>query len=136
MAIIKSYKELVVWQKGMKLVKEVFLLTEKFPKSEVFGITSQMKRSAISIPSNIAEAFGRRSFKSSVQFYSFAYGSALELETQLIISKELSMAKETVFKPSEDLLLEVSKMLNVMIGRMKKLTKEDTSKLVTNLTSI
>ena len=122
---IKSYKELIVWQKGMKLVKEIFILTENFPKSEIFGITSQMRRAAVSIPSNIAEAFGRRSFKSSVQFYSFAYGSALELETQLIISKELTMAKETFFKPSESLLLEVSKMLNVMIGKMKKLTKED-----------
>ncbi len=133
---IKSHKELIVWQKGMKLVKEIFILTENFPKSEIFGITSQMRRSAISIPSNIAEAFGRRSFKSSIQFYSFAYGSALELETQLIISKELIMAKETLFEPSENLLLEVSKMLNVMIGKMKKLTKEDTSNLVTNLTSI
>ena len=125
MAIIKSYKELIVWQKGMRLVKEIFLLTENFPKSEVFGITSQMRRAAVSIPSNIAEAFGRRSFKSSVQFYSFAYGSALELETQLVISKELLMTKEALFKPSENLLLEVSKMLNVMIGKMKKLTKED-----------
>lgn len=98
MGAIKSYKELIVWQKSIELVKEVFLLTDGFPKSEIYGIISQMRRAAISIPSNIAEGFGRRSIKSSGQFYSIAYGSALELETQMIIARELKLAKEIDLK--------------------------------------
>ena len=119
MGIIKSYKDLIVWQKSIQLVKEIFILTEKVPKSELYGIVSQMRRAAISIPSNIAEAFGRRSINSSGQFYSIAYGSALELETQLIISKELKMTEKSFFESSEFLLLEVCKMLNSMTGRIK-----------------
>lgn len=121
MGYIKSYKELFVWQKSIKLVKEIFLLTKRFPQSELYGIIAQMRRSAISIPSNIAEGYGRRSTKSYTQFYAIAYGSALELETQLIIAKELGMADEKFFTNSEELLLEVSKMLNVMITKMKDL---------------
>lgn len=120
MGVIKSYKELIVWQKSILLVKEVFILTDKFPSSEKFGIVSQMRRCAVSIPSNIAEGFGRRSIKGSSQFYSIAYGSSLELETQLIIAKELKLAKDILFAPSENLLLEVCKMLNSMTGRLKQ----------------
>lgn len=119
MGIIKSYKDLIVWQKSIWLVKEVFLLTDKFPLSEKYGITSQMRRCAVSIPSNIAEGFGRRSVKYSGQFYSIAYGSALELETQLLISKELKMANQSLFINSEALLLEVCKMLNTITGKLK-----------------
>ncbi|MEK7573676.1 MAG: four helix bundle protein [Patescibacteria group bacterium] len=119
MASIKSYKDLIVWQESMILVKEVFALTARFPKSELYGIISQIRRSAISIPSNIAEAFGRRSVRSTAQFYSIALGSALELETQLLISRDLKMADLQYFKPSDDLLLEVCKMLNSMTGKLK-----------------
>lgn len=122
MANIKSYKDLIVWQKAMTLVREVFTLTAKFPSSELYGIISQIRRSAISIPSNIAEAFGRRSLKSSAQFYSIALGSALELETQLLIARDLKMTDLRYFKPSEDLLLEVCKMLNSMTGKLKLAT--------------
>jgi len=121
MGVIKSYKDLIVWQKSILLVKEIFILTDKFPSSEKFGITSQSRRSAVSIPSNIAEGFGRRSIRGSSQFYSIAFGSALELETQLIISKDLKLAPKELFKNSEDLLLEVCKMLNTMTGRIKEL---------------
>ena len=122
MGIIKSYKELIVWQKSIKLVKEIFLLTEKFPKSELYGITSQMRRSAVAIPSNITEGFGRNSLGYSIQFYSIAYGSALELETQLLISRELKLEKESSFNHCENLLEEVCKMLNVMTSKMKRLS--------------
>lgn len=132
MGLIHSYKDLVVWQKGLRLTKEVFILTSKFPQSELYGLTSQMRGAAVAIPSNIAEGFGRRSVNYSIQFYSIAFGSALELETQLIISKELSMARREYFKSSEDLLTEVSKMLNVMIAKMKDSRKED-SQLVSNI---
>jgi four helix bundle protein len=125
MAIVKTYKELTVWERSMELVKEIYLLTAEFPNTEIYGIISQMRRAAVTIPSNIAEGFGRRSFKASIQFYSIAYASALELETQLIISKDLKMENDDAFEKSLSLLLEVSKMLNVMISKMKKLVKED-----------
>ncbi len=105
----------------MLLVKEIFFLTNLFPKAELYGIVSQMRRATIGIPSNIAEGYGRKSTKSYTQFYAIAYGSALELETQLIIAKELNMATKESFKKSEELLLEVIKMLNSMITKMKQL---------------
>ena len=122
MGIIKSHKDLIVWQKSITLVKEIFVLTDKFPQSEKFGIVSQMRRCAVSIPSNIAEAFGRRSIKGSSQFYSIAFGSALELETQLIISKELGFTQEKFFIQSENLLLEILKMLNKLTENFKNLS--------------
>jgi four helix bundle protein len=123
MVYIKSYKELIVWQKSIELVKEVFLLTQDFPKSELYGITSQMRRAAISIPSNIAEAYGRGSLNYSINFYSIAYGSALELETQLIIAEELKLQVKEKFFITNQKLLEVLKMLNVMVAKMKLRTK-------------
>lgn len=119
MPYIKSYKELIVWQKSIGLVKEIFLLTNAFPKSELYGIISQMRRAAVSIPSNIAEGYGRKSHKEYSQYYSIAYGSALELETQIIISKDLGLASEKSFIQAEALLLEVLKMLNVITSKMR-----------------
>lgn len=116
---LKSYKELIVWQKSVQLVKEIFVLTDKFPKSEIYGIISQMRRAAVAIPSNIAEGYGRRSYKEYTQFFSIAYGSALELETQLIISKGLQLASDKDFSSSEQFLEEVLKMLNSMLSKMK-----------------
>lgn len=118
MSYIKSYKELIVWQKAMELVKEVFSLTGKFPKSELYGLTSQMRRAAVAIPSNIAEGYGRRSRKEYAQFYSIAYGSGLELETQVILSQDLKLAPKREFQKSESLLSEVLKMLNSMVAKL------------------
>lgn len=117
---INSYKHLIVWQKSIELVVEVYKLTKLFPKEEIFGIVSQMRRAVVSIPSNIAEGFGRKSIKEYRQFYSIAYGSALELETQLIISKQLKFADEAEFVKSEGLLTEVIKMLYVMVYKKQK----------------
>jgi len=121
---IYSYKELIVWQKSIQLVKEVYILTEKFPKSELYGISLQMRRAAISIPSNIAEGFGRKSLKEYTQFYSIAYGSALELETQLIISKDLSFTDKSHFNNCESLITEILKMLNSMVFKMRKMVSK------------
>jgi four helix bundle protein len=115
---VKSYKDLIVWQKSIELVKKIFILTEKFPRSELYGIISQMRRAAISIPSNIAEGYGRRSRKEYAHSCSIAYGSALELETQLIIAKDLRLSDEKNFKTSDLLLEEITKMLNVMITKL------------------
>lgn len=118
---IKTYKELIVWQKSFELVKAIYFLTKLFPQQEIYGISSQMRRASISIPSNIAEGFGRKSTKSYAQFYSIAYGSALELETQILIAKELKFAPEGKFIKSEELLIEVSKMLNVMLSKIRNI---------------
>lgn len=121
MSYLKSYKELIVWQKSIELVKQIYIITGKFPKVELYGIISQMRRAVISIPSTIAEGYGRKSPKEYAQYLSIAYGSALELETQIIISKELNFVKPGDFTKAEDLLMEVSKMLNSMTSKFKNL---------------
>lgn len=117
---IKSYKDLIVWQKSMLLVTMVFKLTEKFPRSELYGIISQIRRAAVSIPSNIAEGWGRRSTKEYLQFYAIAYGSVLELETQLLISQNLGFGDSVKYEAVFSLLVEVSKMLHVMAFDLKR----------------
>lgn len=119
MTYLKSYKELIVWRKSIQLVKEIYIFTKKFPSSELYGLTSQIRRAAISIPSNIAEGYGRKSFKEYLQFVSIAYGSALELETQIFIAKELNFAIHKDYTNVESLLDEVARMLNSMIYKMK-----------------
>lgn len=124
---IQSYKELIVWQKSIALVEEIYKLTSNFPAEERFGIITQIRRAAISIPSNIAEGYGRRSYKEYLQFYSIAYGSALELETQLIISQKLHFTVENKFTTVDQLLNEIIRMIYVMIHRQKG----DNKRLVT-----
>lgn len=79
--MINSYKDLIVWQKSFDLVRQIYQLTDNFPKMEIYGLTSQMRRAAISIPSNIAEGFVRKHTKEFSQFVSIAFGSGAELET-------------------------------------------------------
>ncbi len=109
-----SYKDLIVWQKAKALAIAVYELTEQFPKSEIYGLTSQMRRCSISIPSNIAEGRRRGSKKDFCQFVRIAYGSGAELETQIEIVKELSLGKNLDFKKVDGLLQEIMKMLNKM----------------------
>ena len=111
---ILTYKDLIVWQKSILLVKSIYKLTKEYPKAEVFSLIDQIRRAAISISSNIAEGYGRRSHKEYLQFYSIAYGSALEVETQLIISKELGFVANENFNEISSLLTEIIKMLYVM----------------------
>lgn len=97
---IRTFRDLKVWQKGIELVKEVYKVTKDFPREEQYGLSSQIKRAAISIPSNIAEGFRRRYAKEHKQFLNISLGSCAELETQLVIAKELSYIderKEIVF---------------------------------------
>lgn len=121
---VYSYKELVVWQKSVELVVRVYEFTENFPKSELYGLVSQMRRAAVSLPSNIAEGRRRGTRKDFRHFLLLAYGSGAELETQIEISKRLSFGKDSDFSRIESLLSEVMRMLNVMI---KKLSSETTS---------
>lgn len=116
--MIYSYKELIVWQKSIKLVIEVYKLTEKFPREEIYGLTSQMRRSAVSIPSNIAEGRMRGSRKDFTQFLRIAYSSGAELETQIEISKQLSKTSNLDYTQADLLLDEVMRMLNKMIEKL------------------
>lgn len=115
--MIESFKELIVWQRSIELVKEIYKITGDFPKSELYGLISQMRRAAISIPSNIAEGYKRKNLGEYIQFLSIADASAAELETQIIISKELFSTVN--FSKIESLLVEVQKMLTVLIRKLK-----------------
>jgi four helix bundle protein len=95
-------------------------MTKNYPKEELFALVDQIRRAVISIPSNIAEGYGRRSHKEYLQFYSIAYGSALEVETQLIISKELGFINQREFNDVYLILTEVIKMLYVMVYKSSK----------------
>lgn len=116
---IRSYKDLIVWQKAMDLVLEIYTLTNKFPKSELYSLTSQMRRAAVSIPSNIAEGRTRGYRKEFKQFLLNAYGSGAELETQIEIAKKLAETKLLDYSKAENLLEEIMKMLNSMINKLK-----------------
>lgn len=115
---LQSYKQLIVWQKSIKLVKEIYKITDSFPGHELYGITSQMRRAAVSIPSNIAEGYKRKGGKEYIYFLNISEGSAAELETQLIIAKELY--KKIDYNDSELLLEEVQKMLFSIISKISK----------------
>jgi len=110
-----TYRDLIVWKKSIQLVLDVYKLTEKFPKEEIHGLTSQMRRAAISIPSNIAEGKLRNGAKECRQFLFIAYGSGGELETQIEIAKQLSRTKDLAYTDVELILSEVMKILNVLI---------------------
>lgn len=114
-----THKDLKVWQKSINLVKLIYVETKSFPKEELFGLVSQMRRSAVSIPSNIAEGFGRSSRKECEHFSYIALGSASELETQLIISKELDYIENEKYLSLSFLLNEIIKMLSALINSMK-----------------
>ncbi len=117
--MIQSYKDLVVWQKSISLVEEIYNLTGQFPKEEIFGLMSQMRRAAVSISSNIAEGRTRSYKKEFVQFLLTAYGSGAELETQILISKRLQKTKNLDYKKVDSILVEVMKMLNTLIYKLK-----------------
>ena len=112
-------KRKFVWQKSMDLSLLVYKLAEYFPKTEIYGLTSQMRRAAFSIPLNIAEGWGRKYTGEYIQFLSIANGSAAELETALILAKRLKFGKANNYRKTEDLLLEVQKLLNTIIKRLK-----------------
>ena len=119
---IKTYKDLLVWQKSMDLVKELYKLTAQFPEDEKFGLKSQMERASVSIVSQIAEGHMRKHRKEYVHFLSISLGSAAELETQILVCKSLDKFNDINFSKIELLLEEILKMLYVMIRRLDQLT--------------
>ncbi len=116
---MNSYRDLTVWQKACDLVLLVYELTKEFPSSEQFGLTSQMRRSAVSIPSNIAEGFTRRSPADHSNFARIAFASGAELETQLYLAEKLKLSNTTKIDKVKKLLDEVMRMLNKLTNVLK-----------------
>ena len=114
------FENLQVWQKSMELVKMVYLLTHTFPKSEIYSLTSQLRRSAISIPSNIAEGKGRGSIKEFINFLHISLGSLYELQTQLYLAKDLSYIDNfKLYKDINLMINQLDKMINALINNRK-----------------
>ena len=108
---IQSYQELEVWQRGMELAERIYQLTKAFPVQEQYGMTSQMRRAAVSIPANIAEGWGRTGTKEFQRFLQIALGSLRELETHLMLSQRVGLSQEAQVKP----LLEITTILGKQI---------------------
>ena len=121
--MLESYKQLIVWQKSIEFVEQIYVLSAFFPRDELYGLISQMRRAAVSIPSNIAEGQRRKDLPEYLQFLRIADASSAEIETQIIISKKLY--KTLDYSKVDSLLGEIQKMLNVLIRRLgdKKLKR-------------
>ena len=117
---IKSYRDLVAWQRARRLVKEVYVLAAQFPAHERFGLASQMTRSAVSIPSNIAEGYGRATTQDYLHFLRIARGSASELETQTVLAEDLGLTTPEVSAHISDLVHEVIRLLQGLIGALER----------------
>ena len=115
---IKSFKDLRILQKGVEIVKDVYTLTKTFPKEEVYGITGQMRRAAVSLPINVAEGFKRFHRKEYQQFLHITLGSAAELETLLILSAELGYASPESLQQLQEKLDHLSKMVSSLLGKL------------------
>ncbi len=116
--MLQSYRDLLVWQKALELAVRIYRVSERFPKSEIYGLTSQLRRAAVSVPSNIAEGYGRGSRKEYLQFLSVAQGSLKELETQIILAQRLSYTSEI---EAEGTLSESGTVGKMLGGLMRSL---------------
>lgn len=116
---IDSYRQLEVWQKAVALVTEIYQITRSFPREELYGLTSQVRRSAVSIPANIAEGWGRNMTRDYVQFLRVARGSLLELETHLVIAKNLKFIEAITLQRSAEQTQEINRMLNGLIRSLE-----------------
>ena len=127
--VVKDHKDLIVWQKSMDLLVEVYRLVKKLPKEENYALSDQMRRAVVSIPSNIAEGRGRSSEKDFLRFLFMARGSRAELETQILACIRLNYFEEIEAEPALNLSSEISSMLNSMINKLSLKLKAQSSKL-------
>ena len=117
---LNSYQDLIVWQKGMDLAEECYLVTRSYPRDEIFGLTSQIRRAAVSIPANIAEGWGRGTTGEYVHFLRIAQGSTKELETHLLLSQRVGLLSSETAQRGMQLVAEVSKMIISLIGSLQR----------------
>ncbi|WP_302480101.1 four helix bundle protein [Sphingomonas bacterium] len=116
---VASHRDLLVWQRGMLIAEQVYLLTRGFPRDELFGLTSQMRRAAVSVPANIAEGYGRGTQASYLSFLRIARGSLLELETHLILAARVGLASDTAVDGLAADIAEVGRMLQALITKVR-----------------
>jgi four helix bundle protein len=116
--MVESYRDLKVWQRAIQMTLSIYRVSIGFPKEEVFGLTSQIRRAGVSVASNIAEGYGRGSKGEYKQFLAMARGSNLEVQTQLFIATELGYGSPALLKESDTLSNEVSKMLNSLLAKL------------------
>jgi four helix bundle protein len=114
-ANIQSFTDLIAWKESHKLVIMIYEITKKFPKDEQFGLTNQLRRAAVSISSNIAEGFSRRSYTEKNRFYSISQGSVTEVQNQLLIAKDVGYVDDSTFKKLTDQTVTVHKLINGLI---------------------
>lgn len=117
---VKNYSELIAWQKAMDLVERIYEATREFPKEELYGLTSQLRRAAVSIPSNIAEGQGRRSTKEFLHHLSYAHGSLREVETQILIAGRLGYLRRSKVVAVMSLAAEIGKLTNGLANSLTR----------------
>lgn len=123
---MKTYHELIVWQKSINLVSMIYNFTKDFPKEEIYGLTNQIRRAAVSIPSNIAEGFGRYSKNDFKRFLKISIASLFEVQTQLEISKNLQFISEEDFNKIYNATREIEAMLSSLIRKIKQIPHSGT----------
>lgn len=117
--MLKSYKDLKVWEKSYTLCLHIFRITAKFPKEERYGLTSQIRRSAVSIPSNIAEGYGRKTTVDYIRMLYISYGSICELETQIYLAGDLNLIPSEDLEPLKQAIAEIERMLKKLIKSLE-----------------
>ncbi|MBD2451150.1 four helix bundle protein [Nostoc sp. FACHB-152] len=117
---IRDFKDLKIWQKGMEIAERCYFLTKLFPKDELYGMVQQIRRSAASIPANIAEGYGRRTTPEYIRFLNIAQGSLNELETHLILSERVNLCKQADIELIVSLLREESRMIIALIKKLEQ----------------
>jgi len=118
--MLKNYKELKVWQKSYELCLEIYRITAKFPKEERYGLTSQIRRSVVSIPSNIAEGYGRKTTRDYIRMLYISYGSVCELETQILLAGDLDLIEKGELRTLNKDIAEIERMLKALIKSLEK----------------
>jgi four helix bundle protein len=112
---MKTYKDSIAWQKSHNLVLEIYEITKKFPKEEMFGLTNQIRRAVVSISSNIAEGFSRKSIKEKQQFLHQALGSLTEVDNQILIARDVGYIAPQEFDKIDPIIVEVGKLINSVL---------------------
>jgi four helix bundle protein len=121
---IESFKDLIVWQKGIELVNNIYNATKKFPKDEMYCLTSQIRRATISVSANISEGWGRGTTKNYIQFLEISRGSLFELNTLIIISYNQEYISRETCEEIENKLNEIGRMLNALITKLENINKK------------
>ena len=117
--MLKNYKELKVWQKSYELCLEIYTITAKFPREEIYGLTSQIRRSVVSIPSNIAEGYGRKTTLDYIRMLYISYGSVCELETQILLAGDLDLIEKSELGILKKDIAEIERMLRALIKSLE-----------------